>query len=142
MPNHPEFEIEPSILILSDFAISQFSPIVISSVSATVISRHYLGDFPAFVIPHYELVSVWEMIPYAVLGIFAAFIALLFIKVLYKTEDLFDMLAVPGWVKPVFGGLIIGTVGIFFPHIFGVGYDTIDLALQSSLSWYFLLFHS
>ncbi len=127
-------------IILSDFAISQFSPIVISSVSATVISRHYLGDFPAFVIPHYELVSVWEMIPYAVLGIFAAFIALLFIKVLYKTEDLFDMLAVPGWVKPVFGGLIIGTVGIFFPHIFGVGYDTIDLALQSSLSWYFLLF--
>jgi CIC family chloride channel protein len=57
-------------------------------VSATVISRHYLGDFPAFVIPHYELVSVWEMIPYAILGVFAAFIALLFIKVLYKTEDL------------------------------------------------------
>ena len=126
-------------IILSDFAISQFSPIVISSVSATVISRHYLGDFPAFVIPHYQLVSVWEMIPYALLGILAAFVALLFIKVLYKTEDLFELLSIPGWVKPVFGGLIIGTMGIFFPHIFGVGYDTIDLALESQLSWYFLL---
>jgi len=126
-------------IILSDFAISQFSPIVISSVSATVISRHFLGDFPAFVIPHYELVSVWEMIPYAILGVLAAFVALAFIYVLYKTEDLFDALVIPEWVKPMFGGLMIGTIGIFYPHIFGVGYETIDLALESKLVWYFML---
>ena len=126
-------------IILSDFAISQFSPIVISSVSATVISRHFLGDFPAFVIPHYELVSVWEMIPYAILGVLAAFVALAFIYILYKTEDLFDALVIPEWVKPVFGGLMIGAIGIFYPHIFGVGYETIDLALESKLVWYFML---
>lgn len=126
-------------IILSDFAISQFSPIVISSVSATVISRHFLGDFPAFIIPHYELVSVWEMIPYAVLGVLAAFVALAFINILYKTEDIFDALVIPEWIKPVFGGLIIGAIAIFFPHIFGVGYETIDLALQSNLTWYFML---
>ncbi|MCB0299826.1 MAG: chloride channel protein, partial [Calditrichaeota bacterium] len=38
-------------VILSDFGISQFSPIVVSSVTATVISRHFLGDFSAFIIP-------------------------------------------------------------------------------------------
>ncbi len=126
-------------IILSDFAISQFSPIVISSVSATVISRHFLGDFPAFVIPHYELVSVWEMIPYAILGVLAAFVALAFINILYKTEDLFDALVIPEWVKPVFGGLLIGAMGIIYPHIFGVGYETIDLALEGKLVWYFML---
>ncbi len=127
-------------IILSDFGISQFSPIVISSVSATVISRHFLGDFPAFVIPHYELVSVFEMIPYAILGILAAFIALSFINLLYKTEDLFEILQLPGFIKPAIGGLALGAIGVFFPYIFGVGYETIDLALQSSLTWYFLLF--
>ncbi len=126
-------------IILSDFGISQFSPVVISSVSATVISRHFLGDFPAFVIPKYELVSVFEMIPYAVLGILAAFLALAFINLLYKTEDLFEMLQIPNFLKPALGGLCIGAIGIYFPHIFGVGYETIDLALQSSLAWYFLL---
>jgi CIC family chloride channel protein len=126
-------------VILSDFGISQFSPIVISSVSATVISRHFLGDFPAFVIPKYQLVSVFEMIPYAVLGILAAFLALAFINLLYKTEDLFEMLRIPNFLKPAMGGLCIGAIGIYFPHIFGVGYETIDLALQSSLAWYFLL---
>jgi CIC family chloride channel protein len=126
-------------VILSDFGISQFSPIVISSVSATVISRHFLGDFPAFIIPKYQLVSVFEMIPYAVLGILAAFLALAFINLLYKTEDLFEMLRIPNFLKPALGGLCIGAIGIYVPHIFGVGYETIDLALQSSLAWYFLL---
>jgi CIC family chloride channel protein len=126
-------------VILSDFGISQFSPIVVSSVTATVISRHFLGDFPAFVIPQYNLVSVFEMLPYALLGVLAAFVALAFIKILYKTEDLFDKIPVPELVKPVIGGIVVGTIGIVYPHIFGVGYDTISLALESQLTWNVLL---
>lgn len=127
-------------IILSDFGISQFSPIVISSVSATVVSRHFLGDFPAFIIPKYELVSVFEMIPYIILGILAAFVALTFINILYKTEDMFNTIQLPSIIKPVVGGLIIGAIALYFPHIFGVGYETIDLALEGKLAWYFLLF--
>jgi CIC family chloride channel protein len=127
-------------VILSDFGISQFSPIVVSSVTATVVSRHFLGDFSAFVIPHYELVSVFEMIPYLMLGVLSAFVALGFITILYKTEDLFELLPIPELLKPVCGGLIIGGIGITYPHIFGVGYDTISLALTGKMVGYFLLF--
>ncbi|MFQ5708006.1 MAG: chloride channel protein [bacterium] len=127
-------------IILSDFGISQFSPIVVSSVAATVVSRHFLGDFSAFAIPHYELVSVLEMIPYVLLGVLAAFVALAFIHLLYKFEDLFESLRLPEFLKPVLGGLSIGVIAINFPYIFGVGYDTISLALNGQLVWYFLLF--
>ncbi len=127
-------------VILSDFGISQFSPIVVSSVAATVVSRRFLGDFSAFIIPHYELISVYEMVPYVLLGILAAMVALGFIHILYKTEDLFEEIPIPSLLKPIIGGLLIGTIGIFFPHIFGVGYDTITLALNGRLTWYFLLF--
>jgi len=44
-------------IILGDFGVAQFSPIVISSVMATVVSRHFLGNFPAFEVPSYHLVS-------------------------------------------------------------------------------------
>jgi CIC family chloride channel protein len=127
-------------VILSDFGISQFSPIVVSSVAATVVSRHFLGDFSAFTIPEYELVSVFEMIPYLMLGVLSAFVALGFIKVLYKTEDLFEKIRIPALLKPVLGGLMIGGIGIMFPHIFGVGYDTISLALTGKMLGYFMLF--
>ncbi|MBU1398235.1 MAG: chloride channel protein [Proteobacteria bacterium] len=38
-------------IILGEFGVATFSPIVISSVMATVISRYFLGDYPAFVVP-------------------------------------------------------------------------------------------
>ena len=127
-------------IILGDFGISQFSPIVVSSVAATVVSRHFLGDFSAFKIPHYELVSVYEMIPYVILGSLSALVALLFINLLYKAEDIFDNLSIQPVLKPVIGGLIIGAIGILYPQIFGVGYDTISMTLNDQMVWYFLLF--
>ena len=38
-------------IILGDFGFAQFSPIIISSVVATTISRHFEGDFVAFFVP-------------------------------------------------------------------------------------------
>lgn len=125
-------------ILLGDFAIAQFSPIVIASVTSTVISRYYLGDFPAFIVPKYELVSVFEFIPYSILGVLAAIVGVSFINLLYKTEDVFDSIPIPSWVKPAIGGLIVGGIGIFFPHIFGVGYETMDKALSNEFTWGFL----
>lgn len=120
-------------VILGDFGVPQFSPIVISSVVATVVSRHFLGDFPAFEVPKYHLVSPFELGPYMVVGAIAGLVALLFIVVLYSTEDLFERVPLPGYSKALFGGMIIGTIGIWLPHVFGVGYDTINAALTGTL---------
>ncbi|MDV7397867.1 chloride channel protein, partial [Arthrospira platensis SPKY1] len=85
-------------IILGDFAISKFSPIVISAVTATVLSRYYLGDYPAFEVPVFELVSVYEFIPYVILGFFAALTAQGFIRTMIRTEDIFNSLrSYPEW---------------------------------------------
>ncbi len=127
-------------ILLGDFAIAQFSPIVVASVTSTVISRHYLGNYPAFDIPSYELVSIWEFIPYTILGVLAAFVAISFIVSVYSFEDIFEKIKIPEWIKPAIGGLFIGAMGIFIPHIYGVGYETMDLALAGKLAWGFLVF--
>jgi CIC family chloride channel protein len=69
-------------IILGDFGVAQFSPIVISSVAATVVSHQFLGDFPAFEIPSYSLVHANELFAYAGLGIMAGLVALVFIRTL------------------------------------------------------------
>ncbi len=120
-------------IILGEFGVLQFSPIVISSVIATVISRYYYGDFPAFEVPEYHLVSPIELVFYLGLGILTGFVALLYIKVLYRLEDFFDGLRIPGASKPFIGGLIIGGISIFVPEILGVGYETINAALTGQL---------
>jgi len=126
-------------IILGDFGLATFSPIVICSVVATAVSRHFLGNTPAFIVPPYRLVSAWELPLYAVLGLFCALVAVAFTKSLYRMEDLFDGFKFPEYLKAVLGGLILGLMALVFPHILGVGYPGIDLALMGKLTWWFML---
>ncbi len=126
-------------VILGDFGLATFSPIVISSVVATAVSRAFLGDTPAFIVPAYNLVSAWEFPLYFGLGLFCALVGVAFTRVLYLIEDLFDDFKFPEYLKAIIGGLILGAAGLFFPEILGVGYGAIDLALMQKLGWWLLL---
>jgi CIC family chloride channel protein len=120
-------------VILGQYGFKFFSSVVLSSVTATVISRTFVGDYPAFMVPKYTLLSVWEFPLYFIFGFIAAFVALFYIKSVYKSEDLFNAWKIPEYVKPVIGGFGIGLIGLFFPQIFGVGYETIELALYGKI---------
>jgi len=126
-------------ILLGDFGVRTFSPLVLSSVTATAISRHYFGDVPAFILPTYEMVSGWEFFLYGIMGIFVGFVALAFVITLYKTEDIFDAIPIPDYIKPIFGGLIMGVIIIYLPHTFGVGYGAIDLSLTGKMAGGMLL---
>jgi len=126
-------------VVLGDFGLATFSPIVISSVVATVVSRAYLGDIPAFIVPAYELVSAWELPMYMLLGVFCAFVGVTFTKTLYRVEDLFDSFKFPEYLKAVLGGMILGLAGLLFPQILGVGYGAMDMALGQQIAWWLML---
>ncbi|MFQ5804884.1 MAG: chloride channel protein [Phycisphaerae bacterium] len=126
-------------IILADFGVLQFSPIVISSVAATVVGHHYFGDVPAFVVPRYSLVHYNELLAYAVLGILAGLAALAFVRLLYFSEDAFDRLRVWPPLKALLGGAFIGVIGLWFPQVFGVGYEAIGEALAGRMVWHLLL---
>ena len=126
-------------IVLGDFGLATFSPIVISSVVATAVSRAYLGDNPAFIVPVYELVSGWELPMYLVLGLFCAVVGVTFTKSLYRIEDLFDDIKFPEYLKGIIGGLLLGAAALVFPQILGVGYGAIDMALMQKMAWWLLL---
>jgi CIC family chloride channel protein len=126
-------------VILGDFGLATFSPIVISSVVATAISRAFLGDIPAFIVPAYELVSAWELPMYLILGIFCAVVGVTFTRTLYRIEDLFDGIKLPEYLKGIIGGLILGLASLVFPQILGVGYMAIDMALMQKMAWWLML---
>ncbi len=120
-------------VILLDFATARLTPIVISSVVATVVSRAVLGDNPSFIVPSWELVSPWELVAYGVLGVFAGFIGVGFGSMLHGTERAFERLRIPDPMKASIGGLLVGAIGTQLPHVFGSGYGTINAALESQL---------
>jgi len=126
-------------VLIGDFGLAAFSPVVLASVTATVISRHHLGDIPLFALPSYRMASLWEFGLYPFLGVAAGLAAVLFIVVLYKAEDLFGALPMPDWLKPALGGLMLGVVLQWFPQVFGVGYGAMNLALRDGMVGWLML---
>ncbi|MCP4298885.1 MAG: CBS domain-containing protein [Proteobacteria bacterium] len=121
-------------IILMDFAISQFSPIVISSVIATVISHYFEGNFAAFQIPAYQYVHFSELFFYTLLGLICGVVASLFIKIVYSIDyGVNKFVPLKGYLKPAVGGLLVGAIAIFFPQVMGVGYGSINLALHGKI---------
>jgi len=121
-------------VILGDFAIKTFAPVILSSVVASVVTRSFMGDHPAFAVPEYSLVSVWEIGLYVIMGGLLAFLGVGFTKSLDAVEDFFDKIKVAPWFKPAIGGLLLGCVAIFFPQVLADGYETISLTLHGDLA--------
>jgi CIC family chloride channel protein len=111
-----------------------FGAVILSSVSATAVSRMIFGNYPSFTVPSYELVSTWELPFYGVLGIAAGFASAAFIRTLYWFEHRFDRWRLPALGKIVVGGLVVGLIGRFLPEIFGTGTGTIEAATWGRLS--------
>ena len=121
-------------IILGEFNVRYFSTVVISSVTASVIGRIFFGDVPAFIVPHYSLVSPWELALYLALGLLAGLVGIVFTRLLYKSEDLFDAWHFPEYLKPMVGGLLIGGLLLYFPQVGGVGYEAMESALHGELA--------
>ncbi len=121
-------------VILGEFSTNHLILIIISSVTSSVVGRIFLGNVPAFAVPSYPLHNPWELLFYVLLGVAAGVFGVIYIKTLYWFEDVFEAVkTVPEYIKPVIGGLILGGIGYFFPQVFGVGYESIELAITGKM---------
>ncbi len=118
---------------------SEFSLIILSSVAAAVVSRSMLGNFPAFSIPPYDLISEKELVFYLILGILSGLAGLIFVKTLYAVEDLFDRVRLAEFLKPSLGGLVVGGIGILLPQVFGLGLQTMEALLSLQIPFTLLV---
>lgn len=120
-----------SEVILGDFAPRSFATIVVASVVAAVIGRAYFGNHPSFTASAFYLVSPAELGLYAILGIIAALWAAAFVRSLYFFEDRFEAWRVSSLLKAAVGFGTVGVIGMWYPQIFGVGYNHVDAMLAS-----------
>ncbi len=149
-------------IILGELHIGYLGNVIISSVTASTLARVFLGERPAFEMPRYGMKTPWEILLYALLGVLAALVAILFIKMLYWFEDRFDSWKFPDALKPAVGGLLLGLLAFVYPlimvqvslpleelslgipslanlpHIFSSGFETIEDSLLGNLGFLLL----
>ncbi len=122
-------------VILDSFTVRYFGAVVISAISASIVSRSLLGNAPAFQVPAYPLNHVGEVPIYIVLGVLAALVAVTFIRALYFAEDKFDHWRVPLYVRTAVGMLLTGVVGLLLPDrgILGPGLGAIGETMAMNI---------
>jgi CIC family chloride channel protein len=121
-------------VILGNFALEIFGPIVLSSVVSTLIARAISGNVPVYAAPGYELESAWEILAYAGLGLVGALSAVAFIHGIRAGRGLFARLGwLPAPLRPLLGMGLLGVLGVFVPYVLGGGTDVIHLTLAGKL---------
>ena len=129
-----------SMEVLTGRIHTDFLLVLLTSLSSCMVARSYLGNFPAFTTPIvYDLVSPGELPFYFIMGILIGAAAIMYVKLLYRSEDLFGGWKFPDYLKPAVGGLIVGLVLRFFPEVYGSGLTTVESALWVRFSWNMLL---
>ncbi len=126
-------------ILLRDFALVTFSPIIVAAVTATVVSREFLGDTPAFPVPVFAIGGPQELPFFLVMGLLVGLLAVVYVRTVYAGEDAFARLPIPPWLQPAVGGVLLGLLLLWFPQVYGVGYDTMVEALNGRLAWDLLL---
>ena len=128
-------------VVLGQFGSRYFASVVIGAVAASAVSRSILGADPAFAVPElYRLNSPFELLWYMLLGLVCASVAVAFIRLVVRGDDLFNWATgdrpakISPWLRPALGGLLVGAMALFLPQILGRGYDTTGAMLAGEVT--------
>ena len=130
------------VILLNDFHTATFSALILASVTASAVSRIFLGDSPAFQFDSAIVGPYQDYYLFIILGIFAGILSLLFIRYSSTVNELFKKKLkkkYPQWLLMSIVGLLVGVSGYFYSDIFGIGYDTINRVLAGSVTWQLIL---
>jgi CIC family chloride channel protein len=126
-------------IVMGSIAMESFGPLLVSSVTANATIHHFLGYGPVFQVPHFQFVSNWELVFYALLGVILGHLAPPFLLLLQWSKRQIDRLSWPKYLSMLVGGLIVGGISAFVPQVWGNGYSVMSEILRADLAGWLLL---
>jgi H+/Cl- antiporter ClcA len=122
------------ILYRDDFEPAALLPCFIASAVSYVVFSSVEGFSPLFgYVSSYHFTDPIQLIWFALIGLLAGLVGLLYAKSFYGMVDLFHRLPWPRWVNPAIGGLLVGSIGIAIPEVLGTGYGWVQDSLGHGL---------
>jgi CIC family chloride channel protein len=130
--------------ILGSLSVASFSPVVVASVVAAVVSRAVFGNHPAFPVPEqYGYESPLEVIVFfPLLGVVCGLVAVGFVRTYFAADAAFGALRrrIPGGVVACIAGVIVGVlVWVSGGLLVGNGHLAMHIEMFGRLPWYTLL---
>lgn len=119
-----------ALIVLGNFSMSLFAPLVFSSVVATMVSRSFFGIRPWYTVPAFEFTRLTQLPWFVCLGIASGLMGAVFMKLLNSSDAAFKRLRAPIYVRLALGGLVVGILALWFPGVWGNGYVSTNRILH------------
>jgi chloride channel protein, CIC family len=111
-----------ALIVLGNFSMNLFAPLVFASVVATMVSRSVFGFKPWYTVPAFDFTRLTQLPWFVCLGLVTGAAGAMFLKLLNRSEDMFKRLEVPIYLRLTLGGLMVGLIALKFPWVWGNGY--------------------
>ena len=117
-------------VLMLDLTMSSIVPLLISSVTAATVAFFFMGDNVvfSFQVKHGFILS--ELPWYLILGVFCGVMGLYFTKATVGLEKLYKKIK-NRWIRMLIGGSVLGGLIYFLPALYGEGYETVMLLLNT-----------
>jgi len=121
-----------------------FSPLVlisamVSSLTSTFVAGKLLGIKPIFNFKNLAVMPLNNYLYLILLGIIIGLCGIVFNKTLLKTQDIYNMLKIKSYMKPILPLVISVAVGLWVPMAIGGGEGLVDTLSKNSFSLKFLI---
>ena len=126
-----------AMIVLGNFSMSLFAPLVFSSVISTMVSRSFFGIRSFYHVPPSELTSLGELPWFVLLGFFTGILGAVFLKMLGSAEDQFKKVKLPIYGRLAIGGFLVGLLALAVPGVWGNGYMLTSRILRTEYGWIF-----
>ena len=127
-----------ALVLVGNFSMNLFAPLVMASVVATMVSRFWFGIEPWYELPesidYGQAARLSQMGWFLILGIISGAGGAFFLKSIQNAQSATDKYAWPSWAKLGLAGLVVGLIALVFPGVWGNGYEITNQILHADLS--------
>ena len=114
-------------VLLMEYTVASFTPIIMATVSATAMTRAVFGDDLAYDIPRLALGGLSEMPFILVCGILIGLLSGGFNRLFHWVST--HASGLPSWLRATLAGLLVGICGSAAPEVMGMGNDSVNSML-------------
>ena len=121
-------------LVIGTYSLATLAPVVVSAIGAVFVTKLLNTDTAGFDIRVPTALEPVDYLPVLVLGMACALGGIAIMRGVTLVESWFRRSGVPGWLRPVFGGAVVGGLALWSPQVLSSGHEALRLGLDAPYS--------